>query len=495
MNNINNIEKINILQKKVLFIGYGAVAKCVWNYFDFYFIYKIDNIYIIDKCLSTIIGPKVDIINNNNILIEDITVNNFNNIIKKIGIVYDDIIIDLTVNSSTYYFVEQCLIYGINYINTSIEDLNDNMLGTSIDFQQKKIINIFKDFSNNNKINSNILLEFGQNPGLIQHYVLYSLNLLNKKKNKSDIDNYDIIELKKVIDDNKIGMILMSEIDNIVKKDTNEELQKKKIYNTWSISGMLSESIDKCELVCGKKNKYIKPIINKDLIDIFKTNCIKNKDYKVFFLKELGINCYLNSICPILDNNNNIKYEQFEGRLIHHGEIFELARLFGENAPFMSYVYKINKYAEQSIKENFKNMCLNNIENLKLYINNNCDSGIVINNFKEKYEGFDSIGCTIFCGNLELEKIYWCGSLLSDKDNNIDKNFTPTIIQVAAGVLSGLSFIMEKCNKNKGLMMSCNLDTSYVLKKSIPLLGKFFFTEIDKKYFDNNLYLKIKKYI
>ena len=56
------------------------------------------------------------------------------------------------------------------------------MLGTSIDFQQKKIINIFKDFSNNNKINSNILLEFGQNPGLIQHYVLYSLNLLNKKK-------------------------------------------------------------------------------------------------------------------------------------------------------------------------------------------------------------------------------------------------------------------------------------------------------------------------
>ena len=43
--------------------------------------------------------------------------------------------------------------------------------------------------------------------------------------------------------------------------------------------------------------------------------------------------------------------------------------------------------------------------------------------------------------------------------------------------------------------MPCDLDTEYILKKSIPLLGKIFFTEIDKKYFNNDLYLKVKKYI
>ena len=492
----NNINKVDIMKNKILFLGYGAVAKCVWNYFDYYFIYDINNIYILDKCCQTIIGPKTEIINIKNILIEDINVYNFDNIIKKIGLANNDIIIDLTSSTSTYYFVKQCLIYGINYINTSIEDTNDIMFGTSIDFQQKEIINIFKDFSKRNKINCNILIEFGQNPGLIQHYVLYALNCLNKLNNGSNEDNYDMVELIKTIDRNKIGMILMSEIDDIYKKDKRIQLEKNKIYNTWSVSGLIMESVDKCELVYGKKNKYIKPSINKYLIDkykTFKTECMENKDYQVLFLKEPGINCYLDSICPILDNNNNIKYSTFEGRLIHHGEIFELARLFGEKAPFMSYVYKINQYAEKTIKENLIN--LDCVENLKLFINNNCNNYHVINNFEEKYVGFDSIGCTIFCGISEIEKIYWCGSLLSDKDKNVNKNFTPTIIQVASGVLSGLSYIMETTNKNRGLMMACDLDTDYILKKSTPLLGKFFFTEINKKKFNGNFNVKIKKYL
>ena len=493
---MDTIAKVNIYNNKILFLGYGAVAKCVWNYFNYYFIYNINNIYIIDKCLETINGPKIDLINNDNIFIESVNIYNFDEIIKKIGFNNNDIIIDLTTNSSTYYFIKQCLTYGINYINTSIEDINDSLLGTSIDLQQHNLLKIFKIFSKNNEIRSNILTEFGQNPGIIQHYVLYALNYLNNKNNNTNINNYDIKELRKTIDVNKIGMILMSEIDNIVKKNKNIELEKNKIYNTWSVSGMISESIDKCELVCGKKNKYIKPIIDNNLIDIFKTKYLKNKDYRVIFLKEIGINCYLNSICPMLDNNGNIEYKTFEGRLIHHGEIFELARLFGKNAPFMSYVYKINKYAEKTIKENLANIVYSNdIENFKSYINNHCDNFIVINNFNDKYIGFDSVGCTIFCGEHNIDKIYWCGSLLNDSDNNINKNFTPTIIQVAAGVLSGLSFIMEKCNKNKGLLMPCDLDTEYILKKSIPLLGKIFFTEIDKKYFNNDLYLKVKKYI
>ena len=59
--------------------------------------------------------------------------------------------------------------------------------------------------------------------------------------------------------------------------------------------------------------------------------------------------------------------------------------------------------------------------------------------------------------------------------------FTPTIIQVAAGVLAGLSWIMEPKNENKGLLKPTQLYTPYILSKSIPLLGKFFFTEIPAK--------------
>jgi len=380
--------------------------------------------------------------------------------------------------------------YNISYINTSIEDYTDISLGSSIYVQQKTIIDIFEEFKKNNKIKSNILIEFGQNPGLIQHYILYSLNYLNKIKNNSDIDNYDIDILIKTIDEYKIGMILISEIDNIYKKDDDNLLEKDKVYNTWCVSGMISESFDKCELVYGKKNKFIKPKILKNMINMEKNKFVD--DYQILFLKNKGYDCHLHSICPILINNV-INFITYEGKLIHHGEIFELAKLFGNKAPFMSYVYKINKYAEKTIKDIFENKFNSNEEKFVNYINNDCNSNTVINNFKEQYEGFDSIGCTIFCGKKNIEKIYWCGSILNHTDNNVNKYFTSTIIQVAAGVLSGLSYIMEKSNKKKGLMMSCDLDTVYILKKAMPLLGQFFITEIDKRKFNNDLYLKVKK--
>ena len=37
---------INISNKRVLFFGYGAVAKAVWNYMNMYFILNPSNIYL-----------------------------------------------------------------------------------------------------------------------------------------------------------------------------------------------------------------------------------------------------------------------------------------------------------------------------------------------------------------------------------------------------------------------------------------------------------------
>jgi hypothetical protein len=50
----------------------------------------------------------------------------------------------------------------------------------------------------------------------------------------------------------------------------------------------------------------------------------------------------------------------------------------------------------------------------------------VFDNIEKKNEelvlGSDSIGCTIFCGENSIEKIYWCGSILSSSDENVDIN-------------------------------------------------------------------------
>ncbi len=72
-------------------------------------------------------------------------------------------------------------------MNTSIEDRNDVLKGASIDYQQKKVANIFTECKS---IRSNILTECGQNPGLIQHYVFYALNQMNRLIDSSQPIDY-----------------------------------------------------------------------------------------------------------------------------------------------------------------------------------------------------------------------------------------------------------------------------------------------------------------
>lgn len=484
------IDLVDVKNKKILMIGYGGVAKCVLNYFSIYFKFNYKNILIVDKCATSFYGPNLDKIPKKNIINYNVESTNFDNLIKLLGLKSGDIIIDLTFGTSTYTFVKTCILQGINYINTSIEDTNDSFYGTSVDFQQKNVYKIYEECLEKTQIRSNVLIEFGQNPGLIQHYVLYALNEMNKQLRKTDHNDFRKETLKKVINDYQIGTIFISEIDNMVKQNESS-IKMNKIYNTWSVGGMLLESFDKVELVCGQDNKYIKPNIPKNRFDFDKIKLLpKSKDqkYDVLFLKNIGIECSINSICPIIDKKSNIKFVNYRGNLIHHGEIFELAKYFGKDAPFMSYVYKINKYADKSIKQYLKKSnTTNDPTDLRLWVNNDCSSFEVMNNINksksDRIVGHDSVGCTIYCGKEKVNKIFWCGSLLSSDDKMVDPNFTPTIVQVAAGVLSGLSYILEEKNKNNGLLTPCDLDTNYILKKSAPLLGKLFFTEIPKEQF------------
>jgi homospermidine synthase len=494
---------IDLSHKKILFLGYGAVAKCVWNYFDHFFTYSLENIFIVDKFQDTLIGPKLNLVPKKNILVQEIDTANFVDFLNKHCFSEGDVIIDLTVISNTYYFIHTCFSLGLNYINTSIEDMSDKYIGTSIDFQQKVVHDIYKKYKQNGTIRSNILIECGQNPGLIQHYVLYALNEMNKLKNQDTEDDYRKQTLTKVVDDYKIGTIFCSEIDHLVfAGDVYDDdsaklydagiLNKDVIYNTWSVGGLLVEGFDKTELVCGGlENNYIKPLIDESVLLTEKIDSLKksmnNDVYNTVFLKDIGMNNSLNSICPILNENGEIKYTEYNGKLIHHGEVFELARYLGKKAPFMSYVYQLNKYVAASIQNFTKNHPEYDETELQVLIKTKYENYNVLNNIgkydQERIIGHDSIGCTIYCGDDKIERIFWCGSILSDIDDNVLADFTPTVVQVAAGLLSGLSCIMEPENTSRGLLESCDLDTTYIINKSRPFLGKFFFTEIPVQQF------------
>ena len=469
---------IDIRTKKIVFLGYGAVAKCVWNYFDKYFTFNRRRVVLVDRTKEAFSGPNLKDVKKIEMTVDS---TNFEELIDRIKLKKHDIIIDLTTSTVTYYFIKMCFMRGFHYINTSIEDENDAMLGTSIDCQQHMIASIAAQFPHPT---STILTEFGQNPGLIQHYILFALhemnNLLGKKadktKNKTKKSDYSRERLVGVIDDFKVGTILVSEVDNMT---ASAPLKPAIIYNTWSVAGYVIEAKDKTELVCGKENNFIHPIIPSEkfsdiTMSVYDKLRGSSQPYDVLFLKESGLHTTFNSICPVLDKKGDVIFVNYRGKLIHHGETFNMARYFGKNAPFMSYVYQSSPYVDQSI-QSFLQQYKADEKDLLLYVNQ--DHAYHIFEGKE-VSGHDSVGCTIFCGEKSVERIFWCGSILSTSDACVEKEYTPTIVQVAAGVLSGLSAILELGNKYKGLVEATDLDTRYILEKSVPLLGKFLFMEI-----------------
>lgn len=474
--------------KKIMFLGYGAVAKCAWNYFPQYFTITPDQAYLVDKTQSAFYGP--GIVGTHQIA-EKVDPTTFESLLDRLGFNEGDVVLDLTFASSTYFFIHTCLMRGLHYMNTSIEDASDIFHAGSIDHQQQLIKELYERTKKETTIRSCVLTEFGQNPGLIQHYVLHALNRMYKMSHPLDPmadREYRKEVLTALVDEYKIGTIFMSERDQL---RTSRPMNKNTIYNTWSSAGFISEALDCAEVVHGLDNPYIQPRwhdkdINHGMMKLYAP--YQNNGKEVLFLKENGMNSTLQSISPIWVNGS-IHYDSYRGSLIHHGESFELANYFGRNAPFMSYVYQYSPYMKRSLTQVEHAFGLHDRDSLMMYISSRPDSFSVMDNIDlpEEYHatGFDSIGCTILCGDKTVERIFWCGTILSD-DDPINPNFTPTIVQVAAGVLSGLSYIMEKGRK-PGYYQPCDLDTLYVLQKAMPLLGTFFFTEIDHTQFQQPL--------
>jgi homospermidine synthase len=488
------MSKISLFRKKVMFLGYGAVAKCTWNYFSSYFTISPKRVYLVDKTPTAFYGPNLDDVNT---IVENVGPTNFESLLNHLKFKEGDVIIDLTFASSTYFFINTCLQRGIHYMNTSIEDESDIFHAGSIDHQQQLVKQLVERHQQEQTMRSCVLTECGQNPGLIQHYVLYALNQLYQMSHPgpSAPTEYRRNVLTKMIDEYKIGTIFMSERDQL---RTTRSLERHTLYNTWSVAGFVAEGLDCAELVKGTTNPYIQPQIkekdiHQGLMKLYEP--YQNNGKRVVFLKENGRDSTLPSVAPILVNGQ-IQFEPFRGSLIHHGESFELANYFGEKAPFMSYVYQYSPYLEKSLDQVERDYQLNDRGEYLTYILSDPSSFCVFDNIgvpnKHHMKGYDSIGCTILCGDKDVERIFWCGTVLENDDKNVDPLFTPTTVQVAAGILAGLSYLMEK-EREPGYYQPCDLDTLYILHKARPLLGKFFFTEIPTTSFNKKLMLKNRK--
>ena len=471
-NECNN-NRIDITEKKIIFLGCGAVAKCCLYYFSYFFNFNYKNVTIVDKLQREKEFPVVKhyLRNKSIFLVREVNEDNYLEFFNSLKLRCKDIIIDLTTRTPSLCFFKYCRLNNLFYINTASEqfllkDIN------SIAVQHCNYFDIARKTSMCRNVTT--LVEFGMNPGLISLFVLKGIDDiaqyfidLNNENNTVDNELTDLYDSKCIeryrLLAKKLGIrvIHCSEIDTQVV--TSNTLVKDKFYNTWSCVGLIDESYEGIELAVGTHEKEIPLPKHQIFIN------------GIFSSSTLCVDAKIKSIVPLKIENNKVIFTEIEGHPIQHGECASLYRLLSTHdyAPTMHYVYKLNKYAAQTI----------NRYNEKELLNISSDPNMweVLNAHNHDIEGYDNVGAFfILDNNLDNSNnlfTWWSGSILSNhfsKKILKDKMNSATMIQVVCGVLGGLYWSLLPENQNKGLCFGEDVDYKTVFSITERLLGKIY---------------------
>ena len=471
--NENNINKINIINKKIIFLGCGAVAKCCLYYLSYFFNFDYKKIVIVDKLQKEKEYPviKYYLKKKSVFLVREINEDNYIDFFDSLKLNCKDIIIDLTTRTPSLCFFKYCRLNNLFYINTASEQyLLKNI--NSIAVQHCNYYDIARKTSLCDNVTT--IIEYGMNPGLISSFVLKGIDdiakyFINLNYKNNTIDN-ELIELydskcreRYSLLARKLGIrvIHCSEIDTQVV--TSNTLVKDKFYNTWSCVGLIDETFDGIELAVGTHEKEIPLPQHQIYIN------------GIFSSSALCIDSKIKSIVPLKIINNKVIFTEIEGYPIQHGECASLYRLLSTHdyAPTMHYVYKINKYAEEGVNR------YNEKELLNISLDPN--KWEVLSAYNHDIEGYDNVGAFFILDYLKDNSsnlfTWWSGTILSNQySKNIlrDRINSATIIQVMCGVLGGLYWALLPENQNKGLCFGEDVDYKIVFLITEKLLGKIY---------------------
>jgi homospermidine synthase len=313
------------------------------------------------------------------------------------------------------------------------------------------------------KIKYPILLQHGNNPGLVSHFVkealVYVVNT-QYKKNK---------EYKKLIKENKFNelakalKVKMIHVNDIDLQKIDEEFNDSKLISTWCIDSFFFELLSEATQNIGTHENIDKSICKK--IDIEK-GFLEYKDY--------AVDKKIKTIYP--DG-------YFEGYLVPHEETITIANsleVYDDNniiyRPSVMFVYKPCKLASEYLEKSRTDIIDEQIAvRGHLYPK---DAEVV---YKEKIkEGTEYVGILLMGDNFEP---VWVG-------NRVEMNYlykqkhsywqTPTITPVAMSALAGLCWMIK--NKEKGDIYFPDdiKDYKYVLKLAEKYISKTIYHTFDK---------------
>jgi len=438
--------------KRILFVGYGAVAQCTLPILLKHLKVPAKNITVVDfEDRRKVLGPSLK--RGVRFVRKRVTRDNLGAVLGKyLG--PGDVLVDLAWNIDACEILQWCHDHGVLYVNTSVE-VWDPYEGAEHKKPQERTLywrhmNVRRMVSKWSDPGPTAVLEHGANPGLISHFTKQGLiDIAQRLKKDRKVEGAAAEELAQLVKDrafNRLAMKLGVKVIHCSERDTQITDVPKEVdefVNTWSIEGFREEGTTTAEMGWGTHEKELPPLACQH----------EDGPRNQICLARMGINTWVVSWVPDY---------RIHGMVVRHGEAFTISDKLTvwENGkaiyrPTVHYAYCPADSAIASLNE----LRGHDYElQKKLRILND-----------EITSGSDILGALLMG---HAYNSWWIGSDLSiEESRRLVPHQNATTMQVAISVVAAVMWMVE--NPQKGVVVPDDIPHEYVLKVSKPYLGRF----------------------
>jgi homospermidine synthase len=445
--------------KRILFLGFGAVARCTLPILMDHM--KVDprRITIMDfdpneAALRPWLERGMTFVKNK------VAPDNMGQLLAQ-HLSSGDLLIDLAWNIDCCEIVQWCHEHGVLYINTSVELWDPYaQVGDAHPTMRTlywRHMNLRRLTSRWTEPGPTAVLEHGANPGLISHFTKQGLldiarnALADRKFTGAQAER--IAQHAKDLEFNKLSHQLGVKVIHCSERDTqitNRPKEVEEFVNTWSVEGFREEGTTTAELGWGTHEKELPTFAFEHGEGPKSQIC----------LARMGMNTFVASWVP---PNHHIV-----GMVVRHGEAFSITEKLtvrdGDKTvyrPTVHYAYCPCDCAIASLHE-----LRGNDYRLQSRIRIMTD---------EITSGADILGALIM-GHPYMS--WWCGSDLSiEESRRLVPHQNATTMQVAVSVVAACLWMLD--NPRRGLCVPDDLPHDFILGVSKPYLGAFISTPSD----------------
>lgn len=353
---------------------------------------------------------------------------------------------------------------NILYVNACIEEWDE---GVDKDNIAKTLYELYdKVYSKKDEINKNnctLVCDAGANPGASTHFAVMALYGMAKSAIERRVHDADLItsllaqnNIPELATALGVEVIHVSELEQI--SPSNPEYWKNKTISTWALDSFLEEWFFQGEAAVGSEDD-----IGKE--DECKRRCKEQKRGKYEFVEashppavQIPFPIHMNSVI-----GNKTKYV---GRVIRHPETMEISSLFWDKKTNHT-VTCVFVYRPSAIT-------LGSFDNPRW---EHMPREILSERTGGPLKGQENMGITLISSREDIPARWYGSSLTCEEARRVKCTTSPTILQVAAGVVGHM--VMASRHAHRGLVMPHDFDSREMVGIMAPYLGSIIDEDVE----------------